>query len=77
MTTKAKPKKKYPDGSKYKDSTGKVRTRVSSKGTKRGDSYCARSAGQMKQFPNAAKNPNSKLRQRRKAWGCQGKKSKA
>ena len=25
-------------------------------------SYCARSAGQMKQFPKAAKDPNSRLR---------------
>ena len=67
--------KKYPDGSTYKDSSGKTHKRVSSKGTKRGDSYCARSYGQMKDFPKAAKDPNSKLRQRRKAWGCKGKKS--
>jgi hypothetical protein len=33
-------------------------------------SYCARSAGQMKQFPKAAKNPNSRLRQARKRWKC-------
>jgi hypothetical protein len=29
-------------------------------------SFCARSAGQMKQFPEAAKDPNSRLRQARK-----------
>ena len=29
-------------------------------------SYCARSAGQMKMFPNAAKDPNSRLRQARR-----------
>ena len=31
-------------------------------------SYCARSAGQMKMFPNAAKDPNSRLRQARRRW---------
>jgi hypothetical protein len=33
-------------------------------------SYCARSAGQMKMFPKAAKDPNSRLRQARKRWKC-------
>ena len=29
-----------------------------------------KSAGQMKQFPKAAKDPNSRLRQARKRWRC-------
>lgn len=33
-------------------------------------SYCARSAGQMKMFPGAAKDPNSRLRQARRRWKC-------
>jgi hypothetical protein len=33
-------------------------------------SFCARSAGQMKQFPKAAKDPNSRLRQARRRWKC-------
>ena len=70
------PRKKYPDGSTYKDSSGRTRKRVSSPGTKRGNSYCARSYGQMKDHPKAAKDPNSKLRQRRKAWGCVRSKSR-
>ena len=37
---------------------------------KRRESYCARSEGQMKQFPEAAKDPNSRLRQARKRWRC-------
>ncbi len=37
---------------------------------KRRKSYCARSEGQMKQFPKAAKDPNSRLRQARKRWRC-------
>ena len=41
-----------------------------SKAAKRRKSYCARSAGQMKKFPKAAKNPNSRLRQARKRWKC-------
>ena len=40
------------------------------KSAKRRKSYCARSAGQMKQFPKAAKNPNSRLRQARRRWKC-------
>lgn len=48
--------------------TGKVKK--GSKAAKRRKSYCARSAGQMKNFPKAAKNPNSRLRQARKRWKC-------
>ena len=33
-------------------------------------SFCARSAGQMKMWPDAAKDPNSRLRKARKAWKC-------
>lgn len=33
-------------------------------------SYCARSAGQLKMWPNAAKDPNSRLRQARRRWKC-------
>ena len=39
-------------------------------GGKRRDSYCARSAGQMKKFPKAAKDPNSRLRKARRKWNC-------
>jgi|TARA_R110000868_G_scaffold96840_9_gene266242 hypothetical protein len=40
------------------------------KDANRRKSFCARSAGQMKQFPEAAKDPNSRLRKARKAWNC-------
>lgn len=59
----------------YKDEKGRTRKHVAYPGTKRGDSYCARSWGQMQDFPDAAKDPDSMLRKRRKAWGCKGKKS--
>ena len=39
-------------------------------GGARRDSFCARSAGQMKMWPKAAKDPNSRLRKARKAWAC-------
>ena len=62
---------------KYKrDNPGsKLKTAVTEKKPKgkratRRKSYCARSAGQMKKFPKAAKNPNSRLRQARKRWRC-------
>ena len=56
-------------GSKLKTAvTGKVKK--GSTAAKRRKSYCARSAGQMKQFPKAAKDPNSRLRQARKRWKC-------
>ena len=48
--------------------TGKVKK--GSKAANRRKSYCGRSAGQMKKFPKAAKNPNSRLRQARKRWRC-------
>jgi len=48
--------------------TGKVKP--GSKAAKRRKSYCARSAGQMKKFPQAAKDPNSRLRQARRRWRC-------
>ena len=48
--------------------TGKVKK--GSKDAKRRKSFCARSAGQMKKFPKAAANPNSRLRQARRRWKC-------
>ena len=56
-------------GSKLKTAvTGKVKP--GSKAAKRRKSFCARSAGQMKKFPKAAANPNSRLRQARRRWKC-------
>lgn len=45
-------------------------------GTPKGDSYCARSLGQMKKNPKAARDPNSPLRLSRKRWRCSGAKSR-
>lgn len=45
-------------------------------GTKKGDAYCARSQGQMEDFPKAAADPNSPLRLSRARWKCSGAKSR-
>ena len=73
-----------------KPAKGKARVKVTSTGKKvsygakgakvapntpKGDAYCARSYAQMKEFPKAAKDPNSPLRLSRKRWQCSGKKS--
>lgn len=41
-----------------------------SKSWNRRKSFCSRSAGQMKMWPKAAKDPNSRLRQARRKWNC-------
>ena len=61
----------YGQAGKAKGGAARVRP-----GTSKGDSYCARSAGQMKKNPKAAKNPNSPLRLSRKRWKCSGAKSR-
>ena len=42
-----------------------------SKAAKRRKSYCARSRGQLKMWPKAAKDPNSRLRKARARWNCE------
>ncbi len=60
----------YGQAGKAKGGGARVRP-----GTKKGDSYCARSAGQMKKNPKAARDPNSPLRLSRKRWRCKGSRS--
>ena len=59
-------------GSKLKTAvtTPPSKLKPGSKSANRRKSYCARSAGQMKKFPKAAKDPNSRLRQARRRWNC-------
>jgi hypothetical protein len=42
----------------------------SPKAAGRRKSFCARSAGQARQFPEAAKDPNSRLNKARRKWDC-------
>lgn len=55
-------------GSKLK--TAVTEDKPTGERAKRRKSFCARSAGQMKKFPEAAKDPNSRIRQARKRWKC-------
>ena len=55
-------------GSKLK--TAVTEDNPGKKRASRRKSYGARSAGQMKKFPKAAKDPNSRLRQARRRWKC-------
>ena len=57
-------------GSKLKTAvTGKVK--AGSKSAKRRKSYCARSAGQLKNSSAKTRNdPNSRIRQARRRWKC-------
>ena len=69
MTVKGVRKyRKDNPGSKLK--TAVTEKKPTGKRATRRKSYCARSAGQMKKFPKAAKNPNSRLRQARRRWRC-------
>ena len=61
-------RKKNP-GSKLKTAVTEGKPSTKARAARR-KSYCARSAGQMKKFPKAAKDPNSRLRQARKRWKC-------
>ena len=56
-------------GSKLKTAVTKKKN-LTKKEKARRKSFCARSLGQMKKFPKAAKNPNSRLRLARRRWRC-------
>ena len=70
MTKKgvAKYRRQNP-GSKLQTAVTEKKPRTKSRAARR-KSYCARSAGQMKKFPKAARNPNSRLRHARRRWRC-------
>jgi hypothetical protein len=58
---------KRTEGANLKPPAPKPKTE---KDAARRKSFCARSEGQMKKFPEAAKDPDSRLRKARKAWNC-------
>ena len=64
----AKYRRRNP-GSKLQTAVTESKPRSKARAARR-KSFCARSAGQMKKFPKAAKNPNSRLRQARRRWKC-------
>lgn len=57
-------------GSNLKPPVKMAEAKKSPKAAARRKSYCARSAGQAKMFPKAAKDPNSRLNKARRAWDC-------
>ena len=54
----------------YHQETGGTLKRPQPEGGPRKRSFCARSAGQAKMFPKAAKDPNSRLNLARRKWKC-------
>jgi hypothetical protein len=58
------------EGHNLKPPVKSAEAKKSPKAAARRKSYCARSAGQAKQFPKAAKDPNSRLNKARRAWDC-------
>jgi len=58
------------EGHDLKPPVKKEQAKKSKKAAARRKSYCARSAGQAKKFPKAAKDPNSRLKKARRAWDC-------
>jgi len=64
--------RKENPGSKLKMAVTKKPSELKpgSKDANRRKSFCARSEGQMNKFPEAAKDPNSRLRLARKKWNC-------
>lgn len=67
LTAKGRAYYNKKTGSNLKPPAPKPKTE---KDAARRKSFCARSAGQMKMWPDAAKDPNSRLRKARKAWDC-------
>ena len=57
-------------GMNLKPPVKKAEAAKSAKSAARRKSFCARSEGQMKMWPKAAKDPNSRLRKARRAWEC-------
>jgi hypothetical protein len=63
-------------GRTKKISYGAKGYRIAPKGSKRADSYCARSAGIKRRLPESEQNdPNTPNNLSRKKWGCSGDKS--
>jgi len=58
------------EGRDIKRPVSKEQAARSPKSAKRRIAVCRRSAGQMKMFPDAAKDPNSRLRKARRKWDC-------
>jgi hypothetical protein len=70
LNAKGRASYKAQTGGTLRPPVTKDRADKSPKDAKRRASFCARSAGQMKMWPEAAKDPESRLRKARRAWDC-------
>lgn len=70
LNAKGRASYKRETGGTLKPPVKKEEAAKSKKSAARRKSYCARSAGQAKMFPKAAKDPNSRLNKARRAWDC-------
>jgi hypothetical protein len=57
-------------GKDIKPPVSAKQAKKSPKAAARRKSFCARSAGQAKMFPNAARDPESRLNKARRKWDC-------
>ena len=57
-------------GQDIKPPVSAKQAKKSPKAAARRKSFCARSAGQAKMFPEAARDPNSRLNKARRKWDC-------
>jgi hypothetical protein len=57
-------------GSNLKPPVSREEAARSPKSAARRESFCSRSKGQMKMYPEAAADPNSRLRKARRKWDC-------
>jgi hypothetical protein len=57
-------------GKDIKPPVSAKQAKKSPKAAARRSSFCARSAGQAKLFPDAARNPESRLNKARRKWDC-------
>jgi hypothetical protein len=58
------------EGKDIKPPVSKAEAKASPEKAKRRVAFCRRSAGQMKMWPKAASNPESRLRKARRKWDC-------
>mgnify|MGYP003331245513 CR=1 FL=1 len=61
---------KRTEGANLKPPVSAKQAAKSPKAAARRKSFCARSKGQMEMYPEAAKDPNSRLRKARRKWEC-------
>lgn len=58
------------EGMNLKPPVSAKQAKKSPKAAARRKSFCARSAGQAKMYPEAARDPNSRLSKARRKWDC-------